>query len=207
MSIARLTGPTVRRLKLDCPEFLSGKWFAPQTFRGVLLVRPKNPDGPGFCVTPRIRKSVTSECGVYQVCPGLRWCDPNPGPVTKLAKIFGSGNAARKIGGPGSWTRGDVWWDANPGPVTALAVFGPFQSKRLRPQQDRYPRYFSTLSYELPATWTTLCKSALPYLSTILRIDFVQLRLYELVYELHGFENHFFFDFSRVEAQAVRMEL
>jgi len=35
-----------------------------------------------------IRKSVTSNCGVYQLCPGLLWCDPNPGPVTKLAQDF-----------------------------------------------------------------------------------------------------------------------
>ena len=41
MAIARSTGPAVRRLKLICPEIRSEKWFAPQTFRGVLLVRRK----------------------------------------------------------------------------------------------------------------------------------------------------------------------
>ena len=98
----------------------------------------QNPDCVVTVPDLGVRKSVTSEVGVHQLCPGLRWRDPNPGPVTKVIKIFGSGNAARKIGGPGSRTRGNVWWDANPGPVTALAVFGPFQSKGLRPQYNRW---------------------------------------------------------------------
>ena len=89
----KFSAPIFRLYQGIGPEFRSGKWVNPQTFRGCWWCDAQFRTYSNLSLHPVSGKSVTSDCGVYQLCVGLPWRDPNRGPVTKVVEIFGSGNA------------------------------------------------------------------------------------------------------------------
>ena len=87
-SVNRSSTPQLFGANLVCPEFLSGKWVAPQIFRGVLVVRPKIREEQNLSLHPHPEKRYIGIVVYINFARGCCGATRTPDPYRNLPRFL-----------------------------------------------------------------------------------------------------------------------